>query len=85
MGVSELVRQTGGERTGVREDGGKARPGDGSTCVVDAAGGVRDARDLAQLERIGVAGALVATALHDGALKGADLDRFALKHKKREP
>ena len=41
MGVSELVRQTGGERTGVREDGGEARPGDGSTRVVDAAGGVR--------------------------------------------
>lgn len=52
---------------------------------VYAAGGVRDARDLAQLEKIGAAGALVATALHDGALKGADLDRFASEHKKREP
>ncbi|HEY8124950.1 MAG TPA: HisA/HisF-related TIM barrel protein [Methylocystis sp.] len=52
---------------------------------VFAAGGVRDARDLEQLEKIGAAGALVATALHDGALTSADLDRFTTAHKKREP
>jgi phosphoribosylformimino-5-aminoimidazole carboxamide ribotide isomerase len=35
---------------------------------VYAAGGVRDASDLAALARLGIAGALVATALHDGRL-----------------
>lgn len=52
---------------------------------VYAAGGVRDARDLARLEALGAAGALVATALHDGSLMASDLDRFASAHKKREP
>lgn len=36
--------------------------------AVIAAGGIRNARDLERLEKMGVAGALVATALHDGAL-----------------
>jgi len=36
-----------------------------------AAGGVRDRRDLQQLERAGVASVLVATALHSGALEAA--------------
>jgi HisA/HisF family protein len=35
---------------------------------VFAAGGVRDAHDIARLATLGVAGALVATALHDGRL-----------------
>ena len=39
-----------------------------------AAGGVRDGADLAALEVAGVAGALIATALHDGRISGADLD-----------
>jgi len=53
---------------------------------VYAAGGVRDGRDLARLEAIGAAGALVATALHDGALNRADLERFnAMRDEKREP
>jgi len=43
----------------------KARAG---ARAVYAAGGVRDASDLAALGRLGVAGALVATALHDGRL-----------------
>lgn len=38
-----------------------------------AAGGLRDARDLDALAAIGVAGALVASALHDGRLSRADL------------
>jgi HisA/HisF family protein len=41
---------------------------------VYAAGGVRDANDLAALERAGIAGALVASSLHDGHLTGADLN-----------
>jgi phosphoribosylformimino-5-aminoimidazole carboxamide ribotide isomerase len=42
-----------------------------------AAGGVRDAADLAALARAGIAGALVATALHDGRLRRADIDALA--------
>jgi phosphoribosylformimino-5-aminoimidazole carboxamide ribotide isomerase len=38
-----------------------------------AAGGVRDRADLAALKREGIAGALVATSLHDGRLRGDDL------------
>ncbi|TLG75506.1 HisA/HisF-related TIM barrel protein [Methylocystis sp. B8] len=53
---------------------------------VYAAGGVRDVRDLAELESIGAAGALVATALHEGALTWADFERFKTTGKeKREP
>ena len=39
-----------------------------------AAGGVRDAADLFALKRAGAAGALIATALHDGRLGRADLE-----------
>jgi phosphoribosylformimino-5-aminoimidazole carboxamide ribotide isomerase len=42
-----------------------------------AAGGVRDADDLAALARAGIAGALVATSLHDGRLGRADIDKLA--------
>jgi len=44
--------------------------------LVYAAGGVRDASDLAALQQQGVAGALVATSLHDGRLSGADIARI---------
>jgi HisA/HisF family protein len=47
-----------------------------SPRLVYAAGGVRDAADLAALERLGVAGALVATSLHDGRLTGADIAKL---------
>jgi phosphoribosylformimino-5-aminoimidazole carboxamide ribotide isomerase len=39
-----------------------------------AAGGVRDSADLAILRRAGIAGALVATSLHDGRLRGSDIE-----------
>jgi phosphoribosylformimino-5-aminoimidazole carboxamide ribotide isomerase len=39
-----------------------------------AAGGVRDRADIATLIDLGVSGALVATALHAGALSAADID-----------
>lgn len=39
-----------------------------------AAGGVRDRADLAALKRAGITGALVATSLHDGRLRRADLE-----------
>jgi phosphoribosylformimino-5-aminoimidazole carboxamide ribotide isomerase len=42
--------------------------------AVYAAGGVRDARDLRTLAEIGVAGALVATALHSGAITARSLE-----------
>jgi phosphoribosylformimino-5-aminoimidazole carboxamide ribotide isomerase len=40
------------------------------------AGGLRDAADLAAAKRAGAAGTLVASALHDGRVTGADLARF---------
>ena len=40
---------------------------------VYAAGGVRDAQDLAILKQHDVAGALIATSLHDGRLTAADI------------
>ena len=44
--------------------------------AVFAAGGVRGEDDLARLRAIGVAGVLVATALHDGRLSAAAVARF---------
>jgi phosphoribosylformimino-5-aminoimidazole carboxamide ribotide isomerase len=42
-------------------------------CRIYAAGGVRNGDDLAALQRAGIAGALVASALHDGTLTAAEL------------
>ncbi|MGE0212980.1 MAG: HisA/HisF-related TIM barrel protein [Parvibaculaceae bacterium] len=42
-----------------------------------AAGGVRGRDDLDELQRLGVRGALVASALHGGALSSADIERIA--------
>ena len=53
-----------------------------------AAGGIRGAADLAALEQAGVAGALVASCLHDGALTGqeiAALHRARTYARRREP
>jgi phosphoribosylformimino-5-aminoimidazole carboxamide ribotide isomerase len=44
--------------------------------AVFAAGGVRNAQDLDKLKEAGIAGALVASALHDGRLPAADIARF---------
>ncbi|MBV8837307.1 MAG: nickel transporter [Alphaproteobacteria bacterium] len=46
---------------------------------VYAAGGVRDADDLQALADLGVAGALVASSLHNGRLTGADLRRLGAR------
>jgi HisA/HisF family protein len=43
---------------------------------VYAAGGVRDADDLAELARTGIEGALVASCLHNGKLTGAQIARL---------
>ncbi len=44
-----------------------------------AAGGLRDASDLKRLAEAGTGGVLVASALHDGRLTGADLTGFELE------
>jgi phosphoribosylformimino-5-aminoimidazole carboxamide ribotide isomerase len=44
---------------------------------VYAAGGVRDANDLASLARTGISGALIATSLHNGKLTGAQIARLS--------
>lgn len=46
-------------------------------CRVHAAGGVRSSEDLARVAYDGAAGALIASALHDGRLDAAALRRFA--------
>ncbi len=48
-----------------------------ATRDVYAAGGVRDGNDLRALEHAGIAGALVASGLHDGRITAADLRRLA--------
>lgn len=47
------------------------------TCELFAAGGVAGGADLAALARAGAAGALVASALHDGRIDAAALHGFA--------
>jgi len=44
--------------------------------AIYAAGGIRDGQDLADLKQAGIAGALVASCLHDGRLRGADIARL---------
>jgi uncharacterized protein related to proFAR isomerase len=41
-----------------------------------AAGGVRDAADLGLLKRTGIAGALIASCLHHGRLRGPEIARL---------
>jgi phosphoribosylformimino-5-aminoimidazole carboxamide ribotide isomerase len=48
----------------------------GATRMVYAAGGVRDAGDLTTLAHAGIAGALVASCLHDGRLSGAEIAKL---------
>ena len=43
-------------------------------AAIYAAGGVRDKNDLLELARRNIAGALVATALHNGSITSADLE-----------
>jgi phosphoribosylformimino-5-aminoimidazole carboxamide ribotide isomerase len=49
----------------------------GPSRQVYAAGGVRNMDDLKRLRDLGVAGALVATALHTGQIKTGDLEEIA--------
>jgi phosphoribosylformimino-5-aminoimidazole carboxamide ribotide isomerase len=48
----------------------------GETRRVYAAGGIRNIADMETLRRIGAAGALIASALHDGAITAAGLRNF---------
>jgi phosphoribosylformimino-5-aminoimidazole carboxamide ribotide isomerase len=52
-----------------------ARAAPGVQLIVG--GGIRTAEEILQLERAGAAGVLLATALHDGTINGADLARLA--------
>lgn len=54
----------------------------GPKKLVYAAGGVRDAADLAALARAGIAGALVASCLHNGKLSGAQIARLQAENPK---
>jgi phosphoribosylformimino-5-aminoimidazole carboxamide ribotide isomerase len=44
-----------------------------------AAGGIRDAADLAILRERGIAGALVASCLHDGRLRGEEIAKLQMR------
>jgi phosphoribosylformimino-5-aminoimidazole carboxamide ribotide isomerase len=46
-----------------------------TTRSLHAAGGVRDMADMESLARLGIAGALVSTSLHDGRLTASDIAR----------
>jgi len=46
------------------------------TVPVIVGGGIRSVNDILELLRVGVSGVLVATVLHDGALKAEDLARI---------
>jgi phosphoribosylformimino-5-aminoimidazole carboxamide ribotide isomerase len=46
------------------------------TQAIYAAGGIRDAADLAALANGRIAGALVASCLHDGRLRGPDIEKL---------
>lgn len=71
MTLSRVGSGTGPDLARLRE----VRQRAGSRQIF-AAGGVRDADDLARLATLGVAGALVATALHDGRLDRASAAAF---------
>ena len=49
-------------------------------CRVYAAGGVRSVQDLEQVAAAGAAGALIASALHDGRIGAAELQQFQKEH-----
>jgi phosphoribosylformimino-5-aminoimidazole carboxamide ribotide isomerase len=51
--------------------------GRAANCLIYAAGGVRDSQDLERLAEMELAGALVASALHDGRLDERALARLA--------
>ncbi|HID90999.1 TPA: phosphoribosylformimino-5-aminoimidazole carboxamide ribotide isomerase [Candidatus Bathyarchaeota archaeon] len=78
MGVSELIvlelSRVGSNLGADVVLGGKvARE---VTIPVIVGGGVRDAFDVLEISRAGVAGVLVATALHNGRIAGKDLERL---------
>jgi phosphoribosylformimino-5-aminoimidazole carboxamide ribotide isomerase len=71
MTLDRVGMNAGSDTAGLREIIERA-----GTRGVYAAGGVRGRADLVELRRLGVAGALVATALHDGRLDRATLAEF---------
>ncbi len=71
MTLALVGRSAGPDTTRVAETRARA-----AARSIYAAGGVRDASDLAALQQLGVAGALVATSLHDGRLSGVEIARL---------
>src|SRR5262245_32348498 len=53
--------------------------------TIYAAGGVRDARDLRTLATAGIAGALIASSLHDGRVTTADIQQLRKSVEKGAP
>jgi len=49
-------------------------------CNIYAAGGVRGSEDITILKNIGVHGALIATALHQGQLSKPELNKIKIEH-----
>jgi phosphoribosylformimino-5-aminoimidazole carboxamide ribotide isomerase len=45
-------------------------------CLLYAAGGIRDQQDVRLLSSLGINGALISTALHQGAIDSKELDRI---------
>jgi phosphoribosylformimino-5-aminoimidazole carboxamide ribotide isomerase len=60
------IRDTAAKDTGTRRQ-------------IYAAGGIRDAADLAVLQELDIAGALVASCLHDGRLRGEEIAKLQMR------
>jgi phosphoribosylformimino-5-aminoimidazole carboxamide ribotide isomerase len=65
-----------GTRSGPDMDRLRAIKAAAKARAIYAAGGVRDARDLRNLANAGIAGALVASSLHDGRVTTADIQQL---------
>ncbi|QGM44887.1 HisA/HisF-related TIM barrel protein [Methylocystis heyeri] len=72
MTLAQIGMDRGPDEAALREV--KSRCGNRE---IFAAGGVRGIEDLASLARLGISGALVASALHSGRLAREDLNRIA--------
>ncbi|MDO9365512.1 MAG: HisA/HisF-related TIM barrel protein [Methylotenera sp.] len=69
-----------GANQGVNSELLKEIVGKANGCNIFAAGGVRGSEDLAMLKNIGVHGALIATALHQGQLSKQELNKTKTEH-----
>jgi phosphoribosylformimino-5-aminoimidazole carboxamide ribotide isomerase len=72
-----------GTGQGPDTEGLKSLIAKGKDRAIFAAGGVRDAGDLAAIEAAGASGALVATALHNGALTQKEIAALLRERRSR--